>query len=345
MPTLEIEVDVEKAKLYNLKPGDVRRAATSLVSGIVVGALFEEQKVFDVVVWGSPDIRHSVNSVQDLLIDTPSGDHVRLKDVADVRIVPSVTEIHRDAVARRMDVIANVRGRGLAAVAADIESSLNQITFPLEYRAELLGEYAEYLAGQNLVLTFALAAAIGIFLLLQAYFRSWRLATAVFFTLPMALVGGVLVVFLAGGGLLSFGSFIGFIAVLGIAVRNCITLVSRYRRLEHQEGEAFSTELVQRVTYEQSASILMTALTTALVFLPLALLGSIAGLEIAHPIALVLLGGLVTSTLYTLVGVPALYLLFGEKREAELDLLPITHIGEEEMLEVTSRAYEMNKVK
>ncbi len=117
-PTVEIEVDIERAKRYGLAPGEVRRAATSLVSGIEVGSLFEAQKVFDVVVFGTPETRHSVTSLEELLIDTPSGGHVRLKDVADVRIVPAVNEIHRDAVARYVDVTANVqrtrsRRRGL----------------------------------------------------------------------------------------------------------------------------------------------------------------------------------------------------------------------------------------
>ncbi|MCL4703505.1 efflux RND transporter permease subunit, partial [bacterium] len=215
MPTLEIEVDIERAKNYGLKPGDVRRAATSLVSGIVVGSLFENQKVFDVVVWGAPSVRHSVESVSNLLIDRPEGGHVRLQDVAQVRIMPGEAEIHRDAVARRVDVIADVRGRDLAAVAADIEKGIDQIDFPLEYRAELLGQYAERLAAQNRVMAFAIAAAIGIFLLLQVFFQSWRLATVVFVTLPMALAGSALAAWLTAGGDVSFGAIVGFFAVFG----------------------------------------------------------------------------------------------------------------------------------
>src|SRR2546426_133784 len=179
MPTLEIEVNLDKARGYGLKPGDVRRAATSLVSGLEVGNLFDEQKVFEVVVWGTPNTRQNLTSIQDLLIETPSRGHVRLNEVADVRIVPTTTEIHRDMAARRIDVTAGVRGRDLAAVAADIERGLNGVDFPLENHAELLGEYAERLAAQERVLTFAIAAAIGILLLLQAFFRSWRLATVV----------------------------------------------------------------------------------------------------------------------------------------------------------------------
>jgi CzcA family heavy metal efflux pump len=331
MPSLEIEVDLDKAKRHGLKPGDIRRAATSLVSGLEVGNLFDEQKVFEVVVWGTPNTRQNLTSIQNLLIETPSRNHVRLKEVASVRIRPTATEIHRDAAARRMDVTASVRGRDLAAVAADIERGMKQVQFPLEYRAELLGEYAERLAAQDRVLIFAIAAAVGILLLLQAFFRSWRLAAAVFVTLPMALVGGVLAVFLTEGGLLSLGSIVGFVAVLGIAVRNGITLVSRYRQLEQHDGGTFGAELVRRGTREQATPILTTAVTTALAFLPLALFGNIAGLEIMEPMAIVILGGLVTTTLFSLIGVPATYVLFGAAREPELEDLSVAGVGEGEM--------------
>ncbi len=341
MPTLEIEVNLDKIKSYGLKPGDVRRSATALVGGILVGNLYEEQKVFEVVVFGTPETRHSVSSVQELLVDTPSGGHVPLKDLADVRIVPSVTVINRDAVARCMDVTATVRGRDLAAVAADVEGGLAQIEFPLEYRAELLGEYAERLAAQERVTSFAIAAAIGIFLLLQVFFKSWRLATAMFLTMPSALVGGALAAIITGGGLLSFGSIVGFIAVLGLAVRNALTLIGRYRHIEH-EGKTFGAETVQRGTGELSASIMMTAVTTALVFLPMAFFGNVAGLEIMQPMTFVVLGGLVTTTLFSLAGVPALYMLFGAKHEDDLDL-PVTVVSDEEMQEAIARYRETGK--
>jgi Cu/Ag efflux pump CusA len=333
MPTLEIEVDIEKARLYNLKPGDVRRTATTLVSGIVVGALFEEQKVFNVVVWGTPDIRHSITDIQNLLIDTPSGGYVTLKEVANVRIASSVTEIHRDAVARRIDVTASVRGRDLGAVGDQIEDRLKEIKFPLEYRAELLGEYAERDAAEDRMLAFAIAAGLGILLLLQAAFRSWSLSIIVFVTLPIALAGGLLVVFLTSGGLLSFGSILGMVAVLGISVLNVNIMVSRYRELEKQKGYVFNADSVLQVTREQSTSIFMTVTTTALVFLPFAFFGNIAGLEIIYPMAIFVLGGLVTASFFALIGVPAIYLMFGANKEPDLDLGPLMISTAEEVYE------------
>jgi CzcA family heavy metal efflux pump len=319
MPTLEIEVNIEKAREFGLKPGDVRRAATSLVSGIVVGSLFEQQKVFDVVVWGAPEARDSVDGIQNLLIDRPNGASVPLRDVADVRIVSADSAIHRDAVARRIDVTADVQGRDMVGIATDIEAGIKKISFPLEYRAELLGEYAERLDAENRVIAFAVAAALGVLLLLQAFFRSWRLAALTMLTLPMALAGGVLAALVTTGGVVTLGGMMGFVAILGIAVRNSITLIGHYRQLE-SEGEDFGAALVRGATQERAAPILMTALITGLVFLPFALAGSIPGLEFASPMALVVLGGLLTTTPLALFGVPALYLLFGATREADLGL-------------------------
>lgn len=336
MPILEIEVDVEKAKAYNLKPGDVRRAATTLVSGLVVGALFEEQKVFDVVIWGTSDARHSISDIQNLMINTPAGIDVSLKDVAHVRIIPSVTQIHRDAVSRYIDVAGNVSGRDLSSVGDEIEDRLQKVAFPLEYRAELLGEYTELDAAADRVFAYVIAAAIGIFLLLQVYFRSWQLASAVFMTLPMALVGSVLATLFTNNSLFSLGEMVGFIAVLGIVVRNSIVLISHYRHLERQ-GESFGVELVQRATLERSAPVLITAVTTALALLPLAWFGNIAGLEIISPMVIVVLGGLVTATIYTLTGIPALYLLFGASRESEIDLPTMIVVTEEEMREAMAK--------
>jgi len=207
-----------------------------------------------------------------------------------------------------------VRGRSLGAVAGDVEQRLQQLPFPHEYHAEVLGEYAERQAAQRRLLSFALLAVLGIFLLLQAAFGNWRLATVVFLTLPMALVGGVLAAF-AGDGVISLGSLVGFFTVLGIAGRNGIMLVSHYQHLEREEGEAFGPGLVLRGARERLSPILMTALATGLALVPLVLAGSIPGNEIEHPMALVILGGLVTSTLLNLFVLPALYLRFGRGRD------------------------------
>jgi Cu/Ag efflux pump CusA len=314
-PQVDIQVDLAKAQRYGLKPGDVRRAASTLVAGIEAGSLFEEQKVFEVVVWGTPQTRQSLSSIRELLIDTPNGGQVRLGDVATVSIAPTPNVIHHETVSRRIDVSLNVRGRDPDAVVRDAQERLSAIKFPLEYHAQVLGEYQERQADQRRLLGFGIAAAIGVFLLLQAALGSWRLAALAFFTLPSALVGGVLAA-LALGNVLSLGSLIGLLAVFGIAVRNSIMLIDHYQHLEPHEGETFGPEFVLRGAGERLAPILMTALAAGLALLPLVIFGDIPGQEIARPMAIVIIGGLVTSTLLNLFIVPALYLRFGARAQA-----------------------------
>jgi len=320
-PTLEIEVNLAAAQTHGIKPGDVRRAAAVLLSGLQVGALFEEQKVFDVVVWSTPETRQSLTDVRELLIETPGG-YVRLGDVADVRIVAAPTVIRREAISPYLDVAYNVQGRDARAVARDVETALQNFAFPLEYHAVVLSEYAARQAAQQRILLAALVAVIGIFLLLQASSDSWRLAVATFVTLPSALVGGALAA-LAGGGALSLAALLGLLAVLGIAARNGVLLISHCRRLE-QEGQAFGPELVLRAARERMAPMVMTALTTGLALLPLVLFGDIPGHEMVRPMVIVILGGLVTSTLVNLFVMPSLYLRFGTRPQPETVSLPLS---------------------
>ncbi len=313
VPHVAVRVDLARAEQHGLKPGDIRRAAATLVAGTEVSDIHLDGKVWDIMVWGTPATRNSLTSIRELLIDAPNGGHVRLEDVADVSIKATPNVIQREANSRRIDVSLNPDGRDLGAVVADVERRLAQIQFPLEYHAELLGEYAERQSAQGRLLGFGLAALIGIFLLLQAAFGSWRLATLLMVTLPMALVGGVLATLL-GGGILSIGSLVGFVTVLGIAARNGIMLINHYQHLEREEGEAFGPDLVLRGARERLSPIMMTSLAAGLALLPLVIAGDRPGHEIEHPMAIVILGGLVTSTLLNLLVVPALYLRFGRAR-------------------------------
>ncbi|MGD8866756.1 MAG: efflux RND transporter permease subunit, partial [Gemmatimonadales bacterium] len=318
-PNVEVEVKLAAAEPYGLKPGDVRRAAATHFAGLGVGFVFEDQRVYDVVVWGSPETRKSVSDISNLLIDAPRGGYARLGDVADVRIASSPTVIHHEALSRRVDVVANVRGRALGSVAEIVEDRLESIDFPVEYYPLVLGEYVEREQALERLLGVSLAVAVGIFLLLQAAFGSWRLASLFFVALPVALAGGVVGALLEGGAI-SLGSLMGFLGILAIAVRQGVMLIKHYQYLEDNEGEAFGPALVERGTRERFAPILVTAFTTAAAMVALLALGNIAGLEIVHPIAAVILGGLVTSTVFTLHVVPALYQRFGASREPDLAL-------------------------
>ena len=315
IPQIEVTVDLEAAQHYGLKPGDVRRAAAVLVAGQEVGDLFYEGKAYDVQVWSTPETRHSLHSIQNLLLDAKPGGQVRLAEVADVRIVPTPNVIHREGMARRIDVGANVRGRDLGSVAGDVERTLADVEFPLGYHPELLGEYAEREAAQSRLLAFTVLALAGILLLLNTSFGSWRLAILAFLILPSAVVGGVLAAY-TGDGIISLGSLVGFLTVLGIAARNGIMMINHFQHLERHEGEGFGPTLVLRGARERLAPILMTAATTGLALVPLVVAGDIPGNEIEHPMAVVILGGLVTSTLLNLFVVPSLYLRFGQPGES-----------------------------
>jgi CzcA family heavy metal efflux pump len=309
-PTLEVEVDLLAAQRHRVKPGDVRRAAATLVSGIGVGSLFEEQKVFDVVVWGRPETRSSLTSIRRLLIETPGGGHIRLGQVADVRIRPNPTVIERHAVSRYVDLVGNVEGRGRDAVVGDIDEALDDVAFPLEFHPEVLT--AERQPTGRLI-ALGVAAAVAIFLLLQAAFGVWRRAALAFLTLPVAVAGGVLAA-LVDGGPLSFGSYLGLVAVLGLAARNSVLLISHYQRLERDDGTRSGRDLVLGGAREGLAPILMTGLAAALVLAPVLILGSPPGLEVLNPMAVVVLGGVVTATFLNLFVVPALYLRVGLAR-------------------------------
>lgn len=307
-PGIQIKVDSASAKRYGLKPGDVRRTAATLVNSLQVANRFEKQKVYQVAVWSTPDGRDSVSDIKNLLIDTPSGGHVRLKEVADVSIVPMLSKIKREGMSRYLDISFEVRERDKKVLAGEIEDSIQGMEFPLEYHAEVLGGYAQEQKEQRRVLIIGLIVAIGTFLILQSAFNSWRLAILSFVTIPTAVSGGIFAAYFADGGLLSLGSLVGLLAIIGVATRNGVMLIGHYKYLEEEKGEKFGQALVIRGAKERLAPILMTAFTIAVAFIPLAIAGNIPGHEIAHPMAIVILGGLVTSTLLNIFIVPALYL-------------------------------------
>ncbi|HSB67356.1 MAG TPA: efflux RND transporter permease subunit [Anaerolineales bacterium] len=320
---VETEVNLSKAQIYGLKPGDVRRAAATMLSGIQVGSLFEDQKVFDVVVWSTPDTRHSLGSIQNLLIDTPAGGKVRLGDVADVRVVPADTVIRHEAAKRYQDVIVIVHGKSLASVANQINSRIQSITYPLEYHAAVIGDYGVQQASLIRLLTFSIVVLIGIIFLLQAAFGSWRLAILSILALPSALAGGVLTTF-ASGGVISIGSIVGFLAVFGITARNGILLINHLQKLQRDEHESLNLALVIRGARERFSPIAMTNLAIALVLLPAIIMGDIPGLEIIHPMAIFIFGGLITSTALNLFILPALYLVIRVRPAEEFVLASVT---------------------
>ena len=310
VPQIAIRIRPERAALYGLTEGDIRRAESVFISGLKVGEVYEGQAIQDVVVWSEARVRDDLTALRELLVETPTGDLVPLGEVTDIFITAAPNAIVREGATRRIDVSCNVEGRDLGSVAEDIRKKLETVTFETGYYPETLGEFEAQEAAQKKLAALALLAVLVILVLLQSDFESPRLVAVVFLSLPFSLIGGVVGIALSGG-VISLGSVVGFVAVLGIAARNGIMLVSHYRHLQVEEGCEFSRELVIRGACERLAPILMTALTTTLALLPIALGGNLPGYEIEYPMALVILGGMVSSTVLSLFLLPSFYLLLG----------------------------------
>lgn len=309
-PHIEVKVDIAKAREHGIKPGDVRRAAATIFSGIQAGNLFEEQKVFDVVVWSTPESRNSISSIENLLIETGDGGYVPLSDIAEVKVVSSPTMIEHEGISPIIDITANVRGRDVASAMTDVEQQLKKIDFPLEYHPELFSEYVAKIDARNRLLWVGAAAFLVIFLLLQAAFQSWKLAFAVFITLPMALIGSIVAVLITGGNLY-LGSLLGFLAVYGLAARQSILQVMEFGQSQQTKESSENPEVNISDAKGRFTPTLITSCIVIVALLPLVVFGNIAGMEIIYPMAIVIVGGILTAMLYSLFVVPAIVALFG----------------------------------
>jgi CzcA family heavy metal efflux pump len=313
VPQLAVKFDSDKAARFGLSAADVRNAINVLVNGSKAGEIYQDQKIFDVVVWGTQQQRTNIENIKDLLIDIPAGGRVPLKDVAEVYVSPTPNEITRESSSRRIDVTCNTKGRDLGSVAKDIEKKLKTVSFDAGYHPEILGEYAERQESQTRLYSLMLLSLLGIFMILYIDFKSYRISFLILLSLPFALSGCIIAAWLSGG-ILSLGSLVGFVTVLGIAARNAIMLISHYRHLEEEEGETFDLNMIIRGAEERLTPILMTALAASLALLPIVVSGNKPGQEIEYPMAIVILGGLTTSTILNLFLLPLIYWRFGKRK-------------------------------
>jgi CzcA family heavy metal efflux pump len=314
IPEVDVQVKLAAARHYGLTPGVIRRAAAVMMASEPMSEISSGGALYLVSAWSTPATRQNLISLRQLPIDTPSGGHVAFGTVASIQVKPSPSQILRENGTRYAEVDANVNGSDLGAAAAAVRAAVAKIKMPPGYHYALLGEATERAAAQRRLIGYGLAAALAILILLQVAFASWRLAALLFLTLPMALVGGVLAAW-GGLGTITLGALVGFFTVLGIAARNGILMISHFRHLEEYEGEPFGPRLVLRGASERLSPIMMTALATALALLPLVIYGNRPGQEIEFPMAIVILGGLATSTLLNLFILPALYLRYGHGRD------------------------------
>jgi CzcA family heavy metal efflux pump len=299
---------------YGLHADDVAEAVETSFAGATVGRIFDRGSAFDLVVKFDPSANVDFERIADLPVDTPTSGPVPVRLLADVRREQGPNMILRENVQRRIVISCNVTGRDLGSVIRDIRSAIaRSVPMPAGYRVEYGGQFESEQSASRRLFVFGLGVVAVLFMILVLAFGRSRDAVLIMLNLPLALIGGVVGVFLAGG-VLSVASMIGFITLFGIATRNGIMLVSHIKHLMAEEGVTDFREAVERGAHERLIPILMTAMAAGLALIPLALGGGKSGSEIQTPMAIVILCGLVTSTFLNMVVVPTLYLRFGRQR-------------------------------
>ncbi len=311
VPQVQVNMNRQAAAAVGLRAEDLAETVDTAFNGHVATQVLEEQRTYDVLVRFDDSARQSVESIGRTLIDTPTGAKVPIAQVAEVRVDQGPNTINRENVQRRIIIQANVAERDLGSVITDVRTAINQnVQLPQGYFVQYGGQFESQEKASQQITLLSIVAIAGIFLLLYIALKTARSAVLVMANLPLALIGGVVMVFLSGGTL-SIASLVGFITLFGIATRNGIMLISHYTHLMEEEGVGFRDAIV-RGSLERLSPILMTALVTGIGLLPLALGAGEPGKEIQQPMAIVILGGIVTSTFLNMIVIPALYLKYGQ---------------------------------
>ncbi len=327
-PNIEVTINDSAALNAGVLPGDARRQASTLVSGLTVGNFFEDQAVFDVVVVGTPSVHGNLADLGNLLIDTARGGHVKLSSIARIVVAPDPIDIQHEALSRYVDVVFPVRSGGLGSGRAAVQNAISRMRFPLDYHAELLGGTPEDPTSHGLFLAYVLAALVGVFLLLQAAFSSWRLAALLLLTVPMSLIGGLLVALLTDQAR-TLGADAGLLAVFAFAVRQGMLQIAAVTRRHASDGGELRASAVRRAAAERLAPSLSAVVVSAVALVPFVVIGDVPGNEITHTAAAVMLGGLLTSTLWSHLLLPALCLTLApaERQPADEPLDGIDPVG------------------
>jgi CzcA family heavy metal efflux pump len=311
VPQLQIRADRTAMGRYGMTAGDLAEAIDVAFNGETVSQVLEEGRTYDLVVRFPPGARANADAIRRVMFDTPTGQKVPLGEMARVEVTRGPNTVSRENVQRKIVVQANVAGRDLGSTVADIQRAVaERVTMPAGYHVVYGGQFESQEEATRLLGVLSLLSIAAIFLILFAEFRSTRTAVLVMANLPLALIGGVIAVLLTGR-VVSIASLVGFVTLFGIATRNGILLVAHYRQLLG-EGVAFR-EAIVRGSLERLSPILMTALTAGLALIPLVVGGGEPGNELQTPMAIVILGGLLSATALNMLVLPALYWLFGER--------------------------------
>jgi CzcA family heavy metal efflux pump len=311
-PRMAVRLRPERLMQFGFRPVEVLEAIQTAYQGAIVAQTYEGNKVFDMAVILEPPSRQEPEGIGALLVRNSQGLRTPLRELADVYPTSGRYAILHDGARRRQTVTCNPGGRDVASFVAEAKKQIAaRVKFPAGIYPVYTGTAEEQEQAQRELLLHSLITAVGIVILLAIVFRSGRNLLLVLANLPFALVGGVLAIFLLGGRSLSLGTLVGFVTLFGITMRNSIMMISHFDHLVREEGMTWGLEAALRGATERLVPILMTALVTALGLLPLAIGSGAAGREIEGPMAIVILGGLLTSTLLNLLVLPTLALRYG----------------------------------
>ncbi len=312
IPQLRIEIDGHQLVQYGLTRGDINEFVRTAMHGEVVSEVLINQRTFDLLVRLDEPFRENIDAVRRLTIELPNGGSTNLGSVAKIREASGPNTINREQVRRRIVIQCNTTGRGLVDVVQDIEARLAPLkrNLPTGYDIQYGGQFeSQQSAARRMVIYFG-GALVGVFLVLYTMLRSVNLSLQVMIALPLAFIGSVAALYLTGQTL-SVAAMVGFISLCGIASRNGILLINHYLHLVRHEGENWSAAMIIRAGQERVAPVLMTALTSGIGLVPLALAAGQPGKEILYPVATVIIGGLMTSTLMEFLVRPAMFWRFG----------------------------------
>ncbi|MDP1532506.1 MAG: efflux RND transporter permease subunit, partial [Rubrivivax sp.] len=310
IPQLQVRVDYKKAGQYGVTPAAINTALETLSNGATVAQVIEGNRRFDVAIRLS-DADRGAQGLSNLLVETPSG-RIPLRLIADIEDTDGPNQILRENSRRRMVLMGNSDGTDMAQIIRDIRAELAGTPLPEGYFTQLEGQFQAQEEASQLIAGLSLVSLAMIFLVLYSRYKSAVLSLMIMGNIPLALVGSVIALWLSGGSL-SVASLIGFITLAGISTRNGILKISHYINLVAHEGEAFGKQMIVRGSLERLTPVLMTALVAAFALIPLMLAGGDPGKEILHPVAVVIFGGLVSSTLLDTLLTPVMFYLWGEK--------------------------------
>lgn len=313
IPQLRIEVQRDRALAYGVTPGSLNEQLSALIGGETVAELYEDQRTIDLVLRLPDAWRESPQRLESLYIDTQNGQRAPLSLVAEVREAKGPNVIQRENTQRRFVVSINPTERDLAALVATLQERVAaEVSLPDGYFISYEGEFQAQQEASRRIALLTVAVLLVIGFLLYGFFKTPVFAVQVLCDVPLALIGGLALTWLMIDNI-SIATLVGFIAVAGVAARNSVMMISHYLHLMRHEGEGFTREMVERGTLERLAPVLMTALSASIALIPLTLAADAPGKEILHPVAVVIVGGLATSTLLGLGVTPAVFYAFGRK--------------------------------